>query len=82
MKVITLAVGLSLSLSLSILMAKANPMDDEFQKIAKDYIEQDLQANPEEATELGDHRFDAQLTDYSPEAQARELATQKEFSTS
>ena len=75
MKVITLAVGLSLS----ILMAKANPMDDEFQKIAKDYIEQDLQANPEEATELGDHRFDAQLTDYSPEAQARELATQKEF---
>src|SRR6266513_237191 len=75
MKVITLAVGLSLS----ILMAKANPMDDEFQKIAKDYIEEDLQANPEEATELGDHRFDAQLTDYSPEAQARELATQKEF---
>ena len=75
MKVITLAVGLSLS----ILIAKANPMDDEFQKIAKDYIEQDLQANPEEATELGDHRFDGRLTDYSPEARAKELATQKEF---
>src|SRR6266550_9071413 len=77
MKAITLGVGLSLSLS--ILIAKADPMDDEFQKIAKDYIEQDLQANPEEATELGDHRFDGRLTDYSPEARAKELATQKEF---
>jgi len=77
MKVITLAVGLSLSLS--ILIAKANPMDDEFQKIAHEYIERELEANPEEATELGDHRFDGRLTDYSPEAQTKELATQKEF---
>jgi uncharacterized protein (DUF885 family) len=77
MKVITLAVGLSLSLS--ILIAKANPMDDEFQKIAHEYIERELEANPEEATELGDHRFDGGLTDYSPEARAKELATQKEF---
>src|SRR6266566_7037291 len=77
MKVITLAVGLSLSLSS--LIAKANPMDDEFQKIAHEYIERELEANPEEATELGDHRFDGRLTDYSPEAQTKELATQKEF---
>jgi uncharacterized protein (DUF885 family) len=75
MKVITLAVGLSLSIPI----AKANPMDDEFQKIAHEYIERELEANPEEATELGDHRFDGRLTDYSPEAQAKELATQKEF---
>src|SRR5438094_10622567 len=53
--------------------------DDAFQKTAHDYIEQYLRANPEDATELGDHRFDGQLTDYSPEAQAKELATQKEF---
>jgi uncharacterized protein (DUF885 family) len=79
MKVVTLAVGLSLSLSLSIMIAKANPMDDEFEKISKDYIEQGLRANPEEATELGDHRFDGLLTDYSPEARAKVLATQKEF---
>ncbi|PYJ50034.1 MAG: DUF885 domain-containing protein, partial [Verrucomicrobia bacterium] len=46
---------------------------------AHDYIEQYLQANPEDATELGDHRFDGQLTDYSAEARAKELATQKEF---
>src|SRR5213595_4308879 len=53
--------------------------DDAFQKTAHDYIEQYLRANPEDATELGDHRFDGQLTDYSPETQAKELATQKEF---
>ena len=53
--------------------------DDAFQKIAHDYIEHYLQANPQEATELGDHRFDGQLTDYSPEARAKDLATQKEF---
>ena len=77
MKAITLGVGLSLSLS--ILIAKANPQDDEFQKIAHDYIERELEADPEGATELGDHRFDGRLTEYSPEAQAKELATQKEF---
>src|SRR5437867_9265908 len=65
-------------LSLSMLSAAATTQDDEFQKIAGDYIEQYLQANPEDATELGDHRFDGQLTDYSPDARAKELATLKE----
>ncbi len=67
------------SLSLSMLNAAATTQDNEFQKIAHDYIEQYLQANPEDATELGDHRFDGQLTDYSSDAQAKDLATQKEF---
>src|SRR6266699_4274432 len=53
--------------------------DDAFQKTAHDYIEQYLRANPEDATELGDHRFDGQLTDYSPAARTKELKTQKEF---
>src|SRR5213596_4243665 len=53
--------------------------DDAFQKIAHDYVEQYLRANPEDATDLGDHRFDGQLTDYSPEARAKDLSTQKEF---
>src|SRR3989440_5526385 len=66
-------------LSLSILSAAATSQDDAFQKIAGDYVEQYLQANPEDATELGDHRFDGELTDYSPEARAKDLATQKEF---
>jgi uncharacterized protein (DUF885 family) len=71
------AVGFSLLFP--IFTANATPQDDEFQKIARDYIEQELRANPEEATELGDHRFDGQLTDYSSEARAKELAAQKEF---
>jgi uncharacterized protein (DUF885 family) len=66
-------------LSLSILNTAATSQDDQFQKIAGDYIEQYLQANPEDATELGDHRFDGQLTDYSSDARAKDLATQKEF---
>src|SRR6266481_5313035 len=66
-------------LSLAMLNAAATSQDDAFQKFAGDYIEQYLQANPEDATELGDHRFDGQLTDYSSEARAKDLATQKEF---
>ena len=66
-------------LSLSILNAAATSQDDAFQKIAHDYVEQYLQANPEQATDLGDHRFDGQLTDYSSDARAKDLATQKEF---
>ena len=66
-------------LSLSLIHASATPQDDAFQKIAHDYIEQYLQGNPEDATELGDHRFDGELTDYSPNARAKELAAQKEF---
>src|SRR5205809_3282442 len=66
-------------LSLSIFNTFATPEDDVFQRTAHDYIEQYLQANPEDATELGDHRLDGQLTEYSSEARAKELATQKEF---
>src|SRR5205807_3099470 len=76
MKIVVAAAS---ALSLWMLNASATPQDGAFQKIAHDYIEQYLRANPEDATELGDHRFDGQLTDYSPEAQAKELATQKEF---
>jgi len=76
MKAITLAVALSLSLSISV--TKANPMDDEFQKIANDYIEGFLASHPEYATELGDHRFDDQLTDYSSQTRGRLLARAKQ----
>src|SRR5947208_5466976 len=68
-----------LLLSLSMLNAAATTQDDTSQKIARDYVEQYLQSNPEQATELGDHRFDGELTDYSSEARAKDLATQKEF---
>jgi uncharacterized protein (DUF885 family) len=74
-----IVVTVASALSLSILNMFAASQDDAFQKIARDYIEQYLRANPEDATELGDHRFDGNLTDYSSEARAKELATQKEF---
>ena len=76
MKIVIVAGGVLLLLMLN---ASAISQDDAFQKIAHDYIEQYLRANPEDATELGDHRFDRQLTDYSPDARAKDLATQKEF---
>src|SRR6266581_9076921 len=71
--------GIGLLLSLSIFNASASPQDEAFQKIAYDYSERYLRANPEEATELGDHRFDSQVTDYSAEARAKDLTAQKEF---
>ncbi len=66
------------SLSLSI-FAQANPKDDEFEKIAKDYVEGFLASHPEYATELGDHRFDGLLTDYSPQTRDRLLVGAKQF---
>jgi uncharacterized protein (DUF885 family) len=57
----------------------ATSQDDAFQKIAHDYVEQYLRTRPEQATDLGDHRFDGDLTNYSSEARAKDLATQKEF---
>ncbi|MFL6530486.1 MAG: DUF885 family protein, partial [Chthoniobacterales bacterium] len=58
---------------------QASPADDEFQKMAGDYIESSLRTHPEDATQLGDHRFDAQLTDWSADARAKELEEQKTF---
>jgi len=74
-----LSAATAFALSFPLLSILATPQDEAFQKIANDYVEQYLQANPEEATELGDHRFDGDLTDYSANARARDLATQKEF---
>ena len=68
----------ALSLPLAIVTANANPKDDEFERIAKDYTENYLSSHPEFATELGDHRFDGVLTDYSQETRARMLANAKQ----
>src|SRR5437667_1624100 len=76
MKIIIAAAA---ALSLSISSTVATSQDDSFQRVAHDYVEQYLQANPEQATELGDHRFDGELTDYSAQARAKDLAAQKEF---
>ncbi len=69
------AVGVSLVLSLTAISA-ATP-DEKFEAIAKAYIDAYLQAHPERATALGDHRFDDRLTDYSTAARQKELAQAK-----
>ena len=67
------------TLALSILPAGATPQDQEFEKLAAAYVEQELAANPERATELGDHRFDGELTDYSTEKRAQLLSAAKDL---
>src|ERR1043165_2936156 len=74
-----IGIAVATALALSMPNVFAAPQDDAFQKIAHDYVEKYLRANPEQATELGDHRFDGELTDYSSEARAKDLAMQKEF---
>jgi uncharacterized protein (DUF885 family) len=76
MKIIAAA---ATALALSISNTFATSQDDAFQQIAHDYVEQYLQVNPEQATDLGDHRFDGELTDYSSGARMKDLATQKKF---
>jgi uncharacterized protein (DUF885 family) len=73
-----IVVAAACALSLSIFTALANPQDDEFEKIAKDYCENYLASHPEFSTELGDHRFDGALTDYSSESRTRMLANAKQ----
>jgi uncharacterized protein (DUF885 family) len=70
---------LALCLALPLLNAVASPQDDEFQKIAKDYIEAYLSSHPESATQLGDHRFDDLLSDYSHSGRDRWLARARQF---
>src|SRR5438132_12006510 len=77
MKAITVTLVISLALPLTRL--GANPKDDEFEKIAKNYVEEFLSSHPEYATELGDHRFDGKLTDYSPATRNRMLTSAKQF---
>jgi uncharacterized protein (DUF885 family) len=77
MKATFLAVMTTISLSIG--SADANPKDDEFEKIAKDYVEGELAAHPENATALGDHRFDDQLSDYSPDSRQRQLIRARQF---
>lgn len=72
------AVALVLVLSAS--MRAASAADAAFEKLARQCIEERLRVTPEDATDLGDHRFDDQLTDYSPAARtAREASLRAEL---
>lgn len=55
-------------------LCAASSANAEFERIAKACVEDYLSAYPEEATSLGDHRFDDRLTDYSETARAATIA--------
>ncbi|MEY2527257.1 MAG: hypothetical protein QOE73_2028 [Verrucomicrobiota bacterium] len=73
--IFTLVVPLAISLN----AAEVKNQDAPFQKLAREYVDRLLETHPEYATELGDHRFDDRLTDYSPEMRDRLLASAKQF---
>jgi uncharacterized protein (DUF885 family) len=85
MKAIAFAVVLSLPMSIfaqtspSPSASSSSSPDEKFQQLAAAYIEAELASNPEQATELGDHRFDDVLTDYAHSTRERILAAQKQF---
>ena len=62
-----------------LILLRANENDTNFEKLAKDYIEGYLTSSPEAATQLGDHRFDDQLTDYSASNRFRLLTREKQM---
>jgi uncharacterized protein (DUF885 family) len=75
----TIIVTVVVSFVALLVNANANPKDEQFERLAKDYVEGYLATNPESATELGDHRFDDMVTDYSPESRQRQLIRARQF---
>ncbi len=57
------------------------PTDASFETLAKACLDEYLRLNPEDATQLGDHRFDGQLTDYSPAGIQAAVASAKKYLT-
>jgi uncharacterized protein (DUF885 family) len=53
--------------------------DQKFEALARSYIEKLLEMEPERATQLGDHRYDHRLNDYSMEGVARSRAFSQEY---
>jgi uncharacterized protein (DUF885 family) len=53
--------------------------DADFEKVANAYVEDLLEMNPETATLLGDHRFDAKLTDRSAAAIAAQAKLSRDY---
>src|SRR6266498_73154 len=55
------------SLTLGALAHNTRETDDQrFETLARDYIQKYLEMNPEQASDLGDHRFDSRLDDHTP----------------
>jgi len=57
----------------------ARAADKDFEAVANAYVEDLLKSNPESATLLGDHRYDAMLTDRSAAAIAAQAAMSRNY---
>jgi uncharacterized protein (DUF885 family) len=77
MKILLLAFCVLLILPLVLINSHAadKSADEKFEALAAKYLEEMLALNPETATQLGDHRYDARFGDYSLAGVAR----QREF---
>ena len=65
MKIVPLGLAVFSFMAVPALRLAATPADTAFESIAHSAIEDYLRLNPEEATQLGDHRYDGKLSDYS-----------------
>ncbi len=74
-----IALALIAFLTMPLISTRATEADQQFEKMARDYVEGMLAAHPEFATELGDHRFDDRLSDYSRAAREKELTRAKQI---
>jgi uncharacterized protein (DUF885 family) len=73
-------VGCALAFSASLRAAPANA-DAAFEALARVFIEDYLRMNPEEATQLGDHRYDDRLSDYSPASISAQVELMRRYRT-
>src|SRR5262245_21193485 len=61
------------------LPAASTQTDGAFESIARAFIEDYLRVSPEEATQLGDHRYDDRVTDYSPAGVGAKMEMLKKY---
>ncbi|MDQ2745829.1 MAG: DUF885 family protein, partial [Acidobacteriota bacterium] len=72
------AVGLLLLQNMMAFSAKKDLPDAQFEYLAKQYVAELMERNPESATQLGEHKYDARLNDYSLDGvKKNRLFTQK-----
>ncbi|MCS6851026.1 MAG: DUF885 domain-containing protein [Gemmataceae bacterium] len=69
--------AIAVALSLGPWLTAAEDESSRLTAFFRAYLDEEFRLRPFEATQLGDHRFDDQLDDLSPEAQARWLELQR-----
>ena len=77
--VLLLIVTLFMPGALAASSASGENANQKFEALAKKYIEQFLERNPEAATQLGEHRFDNRLDDYSLAGVESERAVNQKY---